>query len=380
MVELVTGPLEYNDAKFYLIKILKFIQNFGYTNDKCSIHFNVSFFNEKDLNDLNVLKLILNTDEDEIYRFYPSRKDNIYAQSVKTIIPFREYDFFNIPIDSIKNSLLLPNDKYYGINFLYINDDKKGQRLEYRYIGGVDYEKNIGNIVYFLDRFIIDVYNSIDTGFNESDAKKLELYLEDNISKFKTFSKYDNFIVDFPSIQIQIDQNHMYELVSSYFGRIYDRLWDLVRGTDGLKECIINFVTSTQKMEIVDANIKSRLPLKNFEFINCEILDGIYESCNFYGCDVNNSQISKSKIEASDINKSKVLSCRVENTTLNDCYFMNGVLNGDMNGGVFRSGELGPYASISPDTKIVGTTDNFFDTKFDSQEKSYKGDIKGFKK
>jgi hypothetical protein len=29
---------------------------------------------------------------------------------------------------------------------------------------------------------------------------------------------------------------------------------------------------------------------------------------------------------------------------------------------------------------VVGASDNFFDTKFDSQEKSYKEDIKGFKK
>ena len=98
MVELVTGPMHYNDAKFYLIKILKFIQNYGYTNDKSSIHFNLSFFGEKNLNDLNVLKLILNTDEDEIYRFYPSRKGNIYAKSVKKVIPYKEYDFFNISI------------------------------------------------------------------------------------------------------------------------------------------------------------------------------------------------------------------------------------------------------------------------------------------
>ena len=46
MVELVTGPMHYNDAKFYLIKILKFIQNYGYTNDNSSIHFNLSFFGE----------------------------------------------------------------------------------------------------------------------------------------------------------------------------------------------------------------------------------------------------------------------------------------------------------------------------------------------
>ena len=43
MVELVTGPLDYYDAKSYLIKITKFIQNYGYTNDKSSIHFNLSF-------------------------------------------------------------------------------------------------------------------------------------------------------------------------------------------------------------------------------------------------------------------------------------------------------------------------------------------------
>jgi hypothetical protein len=30
MVELVTGPLDYYDAKYYLIKIIKFIQTHGY--------------------------------------------------------------------------------------------------------------------------------------------------------------------------------------------------------------------------------------------------------------------------------------------------------------------------------------------------------------
>ena len=140
MVELVTGPLEYTDAKYYLIKILNFIQNYGYTNDRSSVHFNLSFNqSDKDLNDLNILKLILNTDEEEIYRFFPSRKNNIYAKSIKNIIPYKEYDFFNIPIDTIKNNLILPDNKYFGINFLHINNNKETQRLEYRYIGGKDY-------------------------------------------------------------------------------------------------------------------------------------------------------------------------------------------------------------------------------------------------
>jgi hypothetical protein len=144
MVELVTGPLSFYDAKYYLIKIIKFINNYGYTNEKSSIHFNISF-QDKDLNDLNALKLILNIDEDEIYRDYPSRKDNVYAKTVKKIIPFKEYDFFNIPIDVIKNNMRLPNDKYYGVNFLNVNNESNSQRLEFRYIGGKDYEKILDN-------------------------------------------------------------------------------------------------------------------------------------------------------------------------------------------------------------------------------------------
>jgi hypothetical protein len=375
MVELVTGPMEYSSAKYYLIKILKFIQNYGYTNERCSIHFNISFNDEKNLNDLNILKLILNTDEDEIYRFYPSRKGNIYAKSIKSIIPYKQYDFFNIPITTVQNSIRLPSDKYFGINFLNITNDKHSQRLEYRYIGGKDYEKNIGNIVYFMDRFIIDVYNSIDIGFNNNDAHKLEDYLENNIDKYKNFSKYDNFIIEYPKIQIQIDQNFMYDLVSSYFHRIYPKLFALIEGTEDLKDCIINFVTSTQTMEIVDAQVKSTLTLKGFEFINCSILDGIYENCSFHGCQVQNSELSKSKIDSCDISNSKILSCRVEGSGLKNCYFQNGFLNSDMDGGVFRSGELGPFATISPETKIVSSSENFFDTRFESEEE--KGDKKG---
>jgi len=374
MVELVTGPMEYNDAKFFLVKISKFIENYGYTNEKSSIHFNLSFFGDKNLNDLNVLKLILNTNEEEIYSFYPSRKGNIYAKSVKSIIPFKGYDFFNIPIDSIRNSLHLPEDKYYGINFLNINNNKETQRIEYRYIGGQDYEKSIGNLVYFLDRFILDSYNSIDASFNENDCNNLEKYLESNIDKFKSFSKYDNFIVQYPTIQIQIDQNNMYELVSSYFTTIYEKLWDLIESSDNLKDCILNYVTLTQKLEIIDAQVKSTMTIKNIEFVNCTVSDGIFENCNFYGCEISKTQISRSKIEASDVSSSKILSCRVETTSLVDCYFMSGFLNGDMSGGVFRSGELGPYATISSETKIVDSQDNFFDTRFDSESK---GDKKG---
>jgi hypothetical protein len=332
---------------------------------------------DKNLNDLNTLKLILNTDEDEIYRVYPSRKDNVYAKSVKKMIPFKEYDFFNISIDVVKNNLRLPNDKYYGINFLHINNEKESQRLELRYIGGKDYEKNIGNLIYFMDRFIINVYNSIDVAFNSEDVIKLEEHLEKNISKFKNISKYDNFIVDFPTIQIQIDQNNNYDMVSAYYNKIFNKIFNLVDGCDDLKECIINYVTTTQVMEVVDATIKTTSIIKNYDLLNCKV-EGIFEDCLLVGTEITNSQLTKCKLQYADATKTKVLNCKVEGSQLTDCYFQDGYLNGDMFGGVYRSGKLGPYATMDSDVKVVTDTENFFATKY--EEEDQKGTDKGVMK
>jgi hypothetical protein len=61
---------------------------------------------------------------------------------------------------------------------------------------------------------------------------------------------------------------------------------------------------------------------------------------------------------------------------------MEGYLNGDMFGGVFRSGELGPYATMDSEVKVVNDNANFFDTKFneDPQKGKDKGIISGFGK
>lgn len=368
MVELVTGPLSYLDAKYYLIKLIRFIQKYGYTNDKCSIHFNISFNDEDvDLNYLNILKLILNIDEDEIYRSYPSRKGNVYAKSIKNIIPFKEYDFFNIPISVIKNNIRLPNDKYYGVNFLNINNNKENQRIEFRYIGGEDYEKNLGQLIYFLERFIINSYESVKNKFNSNDTDKLRDYLEDNIVKYKNLSNYDNFIVDFPTIQIQIDQISNYELVSSYYNRIYNKLYKIIESVEELNECIINYVTNTQTLEIIDADIKALEYIRTVDFINCKV-EGTFEDCFFVSTEIINSQVIKSKLKNSEASESKILNCNVDTSLLKNCYFMDGYLNGDMVGGVYRSGKLGPHATMDEKVKIVRNNNNFFDTKFGTQD------------
>jgi hypothetical protein len=52
-----------------------------------------------------------------------------------------------------------------------------------------------------------------------------------------------------------------------------------------------------------------------------------------------------------------------------------------MEGGVFRSGELGPYATLDSNVKVVTDTDNFFDTSFEEEDKSdSEGSMKGYGK
>lgn len=357
MAELITTPLNYFDAKFYLIKILSLIKKYGYTNEKSGIHINISF-DDIPLTKLNVLKLILNIDEDKIYSKFPNRQNNIYAKSVKTIIPYKEYDFANLAKDMLQNAMKLPNDKYYGINFLHINSTSP--RLEFRYLGGEGYEKKVEVITEFLDYFILETRKCLNAQLSDIESDKLYDYLEENISNFKNFESYDKFIVEYPHIDIQIDGMTIYDTVTSYYPKIYKKIFDFVTNVEDLKEGIINYYTENQKIEIVNAKFKTIFNLKEFDFIDCEINSGIFDNCLFHNTTINEAHINKSVLVNSEATKCKLLSCNVDRSELNDCFFMEGYLNGEMNGGIFRSGKMGVYAYLSSTTKVVNTVDNFF--------------------
>ncbi len=104
-----------------------------------------------------------------------------------------------------------------------------------------------------MERFIINSYDTIDVGFDYDDITKLEVFLEENIKSYKSLSKYDNFIVEFPTIQIQIDQMSDYDIISAYYEKIYSKLYELVTSSEDLKECIVNYVTTSRTLEVIDA-------------------------------------------------------------------------------------------------------------------------------
>ena len=77
LIELVTGPMPYRNARLVIVKMLGWIRENGYTSDRASIHLNMSF-NPDYLEEPNmiqrmdVLKFILEFDEDRVYKYFPN--------------------------------------------------------------------------------------------------------------------------------------------------------------------------------------------------------------------------------------------------------------------------------------------------------------------
>lgn len=370
MIELITGPMQYNDSKIILLKVLNILKENADTNEKCSLHINISFNDEltdKEISDINYLKMILNVDEDMIYQMFPERKNNFYAMSVKNIIPYKDFDFIGSSANIVENNMELPDMKYYGINFNTLNQD----RLEFRYIGGRGYHKKTKEILELLDYFIILSWGSTDTKINNEDRKILVQYLNKNINNYKQFKKLDDFIGNFPNINLEIDKNDSIILVRTYYGEIYDEIYDLITNTYSLTNCTINYDTSERMIEVVDANVKVIKDINNIRFIECTINDGVLNNCEFVTCDIKNAHINNSDIKDSDVFNCKLDTCNADQTTvISESYFYGGLLGGEMESGVFRAGKIGEFGIIGDKVKIIKDDDNYFGIKHNDIHKS----------
>jgi len=377
MAEIVTGPMDYNTAKIYLIKILRFIDKYAKTSDKSGIHINISF-KDLDVKNISMIKQIFSIDEEAIYEMFPSRKNNVYAKSIKKLIPYKQFDYSDISLSAVNSRIEIPDSKYYGINFKHLLADDN-RRIEIRYIGGKNYHNQVGDIMEIMDNVIIITYKNIeDTSLDSDTSSKIYKYIDKKVNLFKSLNEYDKFLVEYPNIEIQIDQDNRYEIVSSHYGKIYDKIYNFLTSIEGINEGVFNFHTETSKLEIVGAEFKCNAELHNYDFIRCDIYNGIFTNSNIYDTKISNVEISTSRLDNSTINESKVISCNVNLSDMKNCYFQAGILNGYMEGGIFRSGQIGENAQLSESTFVVGKDkQSFFNTTSEEDDKDDKDDKKG---
>ncbi len=367
MIELITGPMPQLSAKIIIQKILNFIQKNGYTNEHSSIHINISF-NDCDIKFLNPIKLILNFNEDYIYSKFQNRRNNIYAQSIKRIIPFEDFEDSEIGLNFTIGSLQLPDDtKYYGIN---LQKKQKGQ-LEYRYIGGEKYEYKEDYISEIVDYMVLQTKKAILEELNEEDNIKLLSYLDDNINQFKSYKTYDDFLSNIKEIEIEIDKNRDYNVIKMSQEKLYKKLFEIIKSCENIKNATINYNSITNRLEIVNAIINNIHYLNGVDFVecqltnvtlyNCDIIDCVVETGHIYNCNIFESKITNCKLNnVNAMEWSKLYNCMFDGKFL-DCYMENGV---------FRSGQLGENAQIENNVKMSNKSD--FQSIYNPTDKTIK--------
>ena len=362
-VELITHPMEYAEARIMLVKIYRIIQEIGYTTERTGLHINISFDNKfLNIEHINPIKLVLGVSEEYIYSFFPERKNNIYCKSIKNIIPYKDYDFSLATTNILSSSLFLHSgiNKYFGVNFTCLNQG----RLEFRYIGGDEYEWKINETLTLFDYFIKLSYESTKLAITPNESKMLRKYLEKNISEYKSLSNIESFISKFPSVSLEVDRTPQTEIVKSYYPTFYDSIYEIVSQIKGLENCKINFDTENRRIEIVGGDFKCNGFLKNVTFIDCNIDGGDYLNCDFFDTMLKSVIINQSVIESGSVDDGKILECKVsKGCILTECYFSDGLLDCEMKSGIFRNGKIGLDATISDEVKMMNIEQNFFNLK-----------------
>lgn len=357
MCELVTGPMKYSEARNVFIKAFEWIQSNGYTNERCSVHVNLSIDGDiiptrVNIQNLNIPKFILSFDENKIFDKFPSRKDSVYARSIKQLRPNKVLFYSPSLEDFSRSTLNLPSDeKYYGVNFLKA---EKGY-LEYRYLGGQGYEKKAKIILDLIEYFGIHLYDTLNSvGYTDKEVSEFKKMLDLDKSIYEGFVKYADFVKKFKDIKVTVDMNDDPQVVESYWGNIREKLYDVIV-TGKVSKGEFNYDAEVGRFQLKNTKL-TNCKLTEMEFVSCTI-EGVIDRSWFFDCKIKNSRLQECKLnKGNTVDFSKVAECELHmSNVLNDCYIENKkmLINCEVNKGVIRNGEIGKLAKISDDTLIV---------------------------
>jgi len=358
LIELVTGPLPYTDARLIAIKMLKWIDTNGYTNDRCGLHLNISFqsgtYGKYFITHMNTLKFVLEFKEDQVYKYFPQRENLVYAKSIKYILPKNGMYLFNENTVN-KTQFKYPDTKYYGVNFL---KQEKGY-LEFRYLGGADYQKRTVDILQLMDLFITQLHD-VCSDSSLSELNRLELRkimrnmqpILDLYRDHRNFKQFDDIRFTF---DLSEDGGNRGETIDMYWDQIKERVIKLI-SEGGMTKGHINYDSDRSKIQIKDGVFKGAHGLEFYEFVDCEIAGEVkysdFYKCKLDGCDIETCNLYQSTV----IKNSKLKSSYVHQTSsAENCYVFgtDGVFKGSMKDGIFREGKYSAKTAKFDGTEIV---------------------------
>jgi uncharacterized protein YjbI with pentapeptide repeats len=345
MCELITGPMYWPECREIMTKIMIWIGKNGWTDEKCAFQVNISFDSFKlglksKLSQLDRLKFCLGFDEDRMYKEFEERKKSLYARSIKQVIPINRFVFTDNTNFINAENYLLPNEKYYGVNFT----KRLKEYLEFRYMGGRDYQNKIQAIIANSEYLINFTYQTlIFPEYTESDKKQLREILKKQKKVVDSFSDFQNFFLNFKKIYLLVDLKYNRETLKAFWNIIRNKLFDIIMFSK-CENGTLNYDTDFAKFQLKGAKIEGAFNLGDMEFIDCE-LTGTFYNCEFWGCKVSNAHLHNCKLHYDNkIEKAKIMesSIETEDNTITKCYIDNKKLavRGKIIGGIIRSGQI----------------------------------------
>ena len=374
MNELITGPMPYGEAIPVLIKVLKWIEANGWTTDRCAFQFSISFDpNDRKLEKmerLDRMKFILGIDEGIVYSSFGNRTNNVYAKSIKKIVPANKFSILE-NITTIDPKLFkLPGEKYYGANFTKLQDGY----VEIRYLGGKDYQKKINPILEVTD-YVTLLLHDILSGkkvYGKEDVEKLQEMMRQHTKVVRSFSNPDSFFMNYPDFHVLVDLKGYEENIKTYWSHIREKIFDLIV-EGGIQACFFNYDTSIGRFQIKDAKSKNGLILRDVDIFDSVVKNGKLENCNLYGTQVKNSELYDCKL----VFGNKLFDSKFQNSIadygnlLENCYIdcPQQMVDCEVKGGVLRKADLGRNSLISEQTEKVKDFNEIRTTRFISDSR-----------
>jgi len=368
MNELITGPLSYFEAINILIKVYKFIDEYGFTNEKSGCHINISL-NDFGLNlkykteNLNVFKFILNYNEDEILKLFPNKESiqKIYKNSIYYIFPRNKF-LSTYDISAIKNmnhlDFIFPSSKYFGVNFNKLNSESGGY-LEVRYVGGKNYHLKLNETIKIINYTAIKLYEVLNNNvvYSQKELNEIQIILKKQKDFLYNIKTYELLKFNYKDIKLYIDLKQDPNTINFFYDKIKNIILELLI-YGNIKKGVINFNSDTGILQVKDTTIKKGFMLNNIEFFDSQ-LDGDFENCKFHNCKINSSRI---------INSNLISNNEIKNSYIKDCIFntyTNDIINSfisnkkdleiraNIKKSIIRAGNMGLYTIIDDDTELV---------------------------
>ncbi len=168
-VEVVSPPMPLPEFMKLLPKMLKWIKEYGHTDRTCGFHVHLGLKGKSSLeDDIDDLKMIMFMDEGWVWNAFNERLDISHVQSAQKRLA-KDATLSNRDVKDIFNkkkfAMRLASIHQDAINF----ENADGGHIEYRYMGGTDYEKKSNQLVAGIGRFAYNFSLGFDKNFKRKE-------------------------------------------------------------------------------------------------------------------------------------------------------------------------------------------------------------------